>query len=186
MSTHRLVSIPCLAACLCCCMATPELKTTSSDISMALGKSAHLVTAVALSPDGRYAATRNMALRWAPDNVMLWDIAAGAPVRSFDGPKYTTSRSFSPRKDVAFSPDSRYLAIAGQGLRIWDIPEDKEARTIGEVVDEFAFSKDWKQVLIYWFTNVWAARDHLTLWDFRTGKQIGEFVTAQVPRRASD
>ena len=167
----RMIFVAVFAACLCSCMATPELKT-GSGMSMELGKAAHLVSVVALSPDGRYAATRSLTpSRRVPDTVMLWDLAAGAAVKEFKGPEYTHSGCLGAYtiQDVAFSPDSRYLAIGGKGIRVWDISAGTETITFGGKVWSFAFSPDGRQILTL------LENGSYLLFDFETGREIKRF-----------
>jgi WD40 repeat protein len=97
-----------------------------------LPRQSNEVAAVAYSPDGRYlaSATTNLfnpqAYVREPGEVKLWDADTGREIRTLGG---HTAGVF----DVAFSPDSRYLAsaCADRIVRIWDIiGPSREARPL--------------------------------------------------------
>ncbi len=73
---------------------------------------------IALSPDGRFAATASAADLPGP-NCKLWDLATGRELLSFDLPYHGRA--------VAFSPDSQRLAVGGGGrMFVWDIAARRE------------------------------------------------------------
>ena len=153
ISAYKIILITGFAACLCSCMATPELKT-GSGVSMELAKAAHLVGLVVLSPDGRYAAVRSSTIvRHVSDTVELWDLASATVVKEFTGLKQDGS--------VSFSPDGRYLAIGDKGMKIWDISAAKEIKIIGKAGGPISFSADGRQIQVGY-----------TLFDFETGQPI--------------
>src|SRR5206468_2794544 len=84
------------------------------------------VTAVAFTPDGRFAITGALDGR-----VVVWDAATGAQSRAFDcAPAAVWS--------VACSPDGRYVAagtgsragLGGNGAQVWDLATAAEVRSI--------------------------------------------------------
>jgi len=66
------------------------------------------VDRIALSPDGRWAATGS----WYNSLVKIWDARTGALVRSFSEPARTL---------VSFSPDGRWLATSSSQYRLWEV-----------------------------------------------------------------
>nr|MBI3613812.1 caspase family protein [Nitrospirota bacterium] len=99
------------------------------------------VVSVALSPDGRYVATGSF-----DKTAKLWDLHTGQELRSF---KFKWAEGIeNPVYAVAFSPDSRRLAIAGMGAtRLVEIGSEsvdtlQEGAGSVDVLDALAFSPD--------------------------------------------
>ncbi len=67
-----------------------------------------LVDRVALSPDGRWAATGS----WNNSAVKIWDARTGDLVRSFSEPG---------RTQVNFSPDGHWLATSSSEYQLWEV-----------------------------------------------------------------
>ena len=84
------------------------------------------VRALAVSPDGQYAATAGELVQGSGISpVVLWRIADGALVRTFDGAPDDNADS------IAFSPDGLELA-AGEGfdVRVWRVSDGALLRTL--------------------------------------------------------
>ncbi len=98
------------------------------------------VNAVALSPDGRQAASASQ-----DDLLRLWDLPTGLLLRTFDA-------QTSGINSVAFSPDGRRILTGGSDnrLRIWDIAAGQAVTVMeghtGEVLSA-AFSPNGLQAL---------------------------------------
>jgi WD40 repeat protein len=78
------------------------------------------LSAVALSPDGRFLATGNSHMR-GEASVALWEVATGRQVRFWTGHAHVVW-------SVAFSPDSKRLVSLGGDavVHVWDIATGKE------------------------------------------------------------
>ena len=74
------------------------------------------VCCVALSPDGKTAATGNF-----DNKIMLWNVASGASFGSLDHADWLSA--------VAFSPDGKTLASAGgdKTVKLWNLGSIKAA-----------------------------------------------------------
>jgi WD40 repeat protein/uncharacterized caspase-like protein len=131
------------------------------------------VHSVAFSPDGRTVllgggnVPPNLS-RGRTGKLELWDVAAGALLRTFE----------SHSKSVAFSPDGRSVLSGGddQTVKLWDVVTGKLVRTFeghsGEVYS-VAFSPDGRTALSG------SARRHdgtIKLWDVATGSLVRTFV----------
>jgi WD40 repeat protein len=132
------------------------------------------------SPDGKTLAAGNSLT----GNVYLWNLSSRTLVATV--PPAFTKGLYGLGSWMAFSPDGAILAIAGNnavagtGIRLWDIP----SRTWGASLDDpgsmgvpgIAFSPDGTML---------AAADAsgtVYLWDVRTGK----VVATQAETEASD
>jgi WD40 repeat protein len=130
---------------------------------------------VAFSPDGRTLASVGGE---GPVIVRVWNVAArrqlGPPLH---GGSIVSSLG-GLQSDVAFSPDGRTLASAGndRGIRLWDI---RTGRQLGPPlghgpVERVAFSPDGRTLASagpggYFGPRIW-------LWDVRTHRQLGQLL----------
>jgi WD40 repeat protein/serine/threonine protein kinase len=122
---------------------------------------------VAISPDGRVAATGDGPGAVPAWSVRLWDLADGHEIRLFKGHERDV-------QSVAFSPDGILLASAGshdQTVRIWEVATGKELHCLrhNTRVDHVAFLPDSRHVV--------SAGDDASsrMWDVKTGKQVRTF-----------
>jgi hypothetical protein len=118
------------------------------------------VYSLALSPDGRLAATAGR------EGLRLWDLATGAelPRQGMNGHDCVA---------VVFSPDGKIVASGdSETVRLWEVLTGKEVQTLkgfkGEV-SQLLFSRDGRTLLT-------ASYDHsVRLWEARTGRLVREF-----------
>lgn len=90
--------------------------------------------AIALSPNGR-----TLAYATARKGVLLWDVAAGKLAKTLSG-------SVGLPVGVAWSPDSRMLAVGGtDAVRMWDTGSGKLLRTFPAKGD-VTFSKNGRML----------------------------------------
>ena len=117
------------------------------------------INAAAVSADGRY-----IALGLDARTVVLWDTAAGRPVRTLAGHQ-------KPVLTVAFSPDGKSLlsGSADTTVSLWEVETGKQLRTYkghtGAVVSA-AFSTDGKRFL------TGSPEGLAIVWDTDTGEQV--------------
>jgi WD40 repeat protein len=117
------------------------------------------VTDVALSPDGKMAATASV-----DKSVILWDVERRTQVGTLDVGAVTTG--------VAFSPDGRTIATADHDYRLvtlWDVAtRTRKAKLSGHTgwARSVVFSPDGRMLASA------GADQNVILWDAATGEQI--------------
>jgi uncharacterized protein with WD repeat len=96
-----------------------------------------IVMAVAFSPDGRYLATGRRFMPHAHHNesVNIWEVQSGRLIRNLSGPA-GPNKIENDVKSVAFSPDSRYLAVGyavqpkGDSIHLFDVETGARLRVM--------------------------------------------------------
>ncbi len=124
------------------------------------------VTAVAYSPDGKFAVTGS-----ADKTIKLWEVATGREIRSYLG-------NSGDITFLTFDQTGKFLVSIDpdHALKIWEVASSKEIRTIGLPDDRIisaTFSPDGNVI-------TGSEKNHAILWDFETGKEIRRFKP--VPR----
>jgi WD40 repeat protein len=138
--------------------------TSSGRLSQVSKNETKLSSVLAISPDGKSAATASY------DGIAVWDLSSGNLLRSFPKiPEYTSS--------LIFSPDGHFL-ISGGGkvFRVWDMVGSAPARTVnvpGQYsVTSMAISPDGRVLAV-------SSLDILKLYDFATGRIVRAFERRQ-------
>ena len=121
------------------------------------------VNAVAISSDGRYAASGGS------DKVLrLWDVSTGNEIETLKGNTAIVN-------SVCFSPDGRYILSGSwdKTLKLWDVTTGKQIRTFRghtKGVSSVAFSPDGKYALSGSYYN-----GSVKLWDISSGEELRKF-----------
>jgi WD40 repeat protein len=116
--------IICLLGCL------GRVQTQRLELKVPLAHS-DAITAIAFSPDGRYALSGS-----ADNHLRLWEVATGREVRSFTGHADKVIAA-------AFSPDGKHILSAAQdySLKTWDVVSGRPLHTVtGDFHEAAAFS----------------------------------------------
>jgi WD40 repeat protein/uncharacterized caspase-like protein len=119
-----------------------------------------LITAVAFSPNGKFAATASV-----DKTARIWDLVSGNEIRRLEGHSdYVNS--------VAFSTDGQLVLTASDDrtVRLWDVASGREVKRFGgdlDYVKYATFSPDGLSIL--------AGDKTARLWDRASGREIQRF-----------
>lgn len=130
------------------------------------------VVHVTFSPDGKTLASGS----W-DETVKLWDVKTGKETATITGTEKPTLGAVLIRKEAAFSPDGKSLALwgcTGSGsIWLWDVKNGKVTATLtGHVgsVRRVLFSPDGKTLA----SGSW--EETVKLWEVKTGKEIAKLT----------
>jgi hypothetical protein len=122
------------------------------------------VRAVAVSPDGRWAALGSFY--GPPPFVVVWEVETGRRVTALD-----TSNSAGAK----FSPDGRWLATSSRGgCKIWEVGTWRLARELATDTEGIDFGPDGNLLAV-------CSRDQVRLYDPATGRRV---VTLESPEQS--
>lgn len=144
------------------------------------------VTAVTFSPDGRKVLIGEgypNAEKVESGHVVLWGVETGEEIRRFEGQPYAVEA-------VAFSPDGRLAASAGEGamMILWDVETGGEIQRFEEYwVDspwgietywDVEFSPDGKRIFASHTSQEFDSHSDGAIigWDVNTGEQIQQLI----------
>ena len=139
------------------------------------GTHSGLLDDAVLSPDGRMVVTYGVSLRdvrW----LRVWNIESGKLLQHHPGLDLPMVPVFRPSQScaaIAFSPDSRALAVGrrGEGLAIHEVEGRRlrqELKTPAGSCARIAFLRDGKELL------TWGDKT-MRVWDLGTGKMLRSF-----------
>jgi WD40 repeat protein len=126
------------------------------------------LVAMVFSPDGRTLATSDTGLTFTKGTIRFWDVRThrqlGPPIRFRKSSDYNVS--------IAFSPNGRILATAGNNtVRLWDVHTHRQLgrqlRGQRDAVTSLAFSPNGRILASA------SDDDTVHLWDVRTHRQLG-------------
>jgi WD40 repeat protein len=133
------------------------------------------VKALALSSDGRYAASSDGPLHERP--ILIWDLKTGKRMHTF---LRKSSDKRLPCTALSFSPDDRRViaALANGSVLVWDLTTDEEQPAITFKSGPFklhefpgaAFSSDRKHLITGRQTGL------VELWDLQSGQRLQTFA----------
>ncbi|MBU4289142.1 MAG: caspase family protein [Proteobacteria bacterium] len=178
MSAYRKILIVCFALFLSSCAwhTTPVLTVKNADMSREIKQRATAVSKVEISPDGRY------VLSSGYDCFILWDILLGEKIQTY------TQRGFlSYPTAVAFSPDGKYFASGGKGIKLWDLATRQEIMTFdGSKGYSINFSPDGKHFIFCGppsdLLNPFSTKKPtMKIFDVATGGEIRDFKLQGIP-----
>jgi WD40 repeat protein/uncharacterized caspase-like protein len=133
-------------------------------------------TRLVFSPDGRLLATGT----FRSSTIKLWEIATGRELRDLST---GGQNSVGMAPVVAFSPDSRLLAVAGanNSVKIWEVTTGREVQTLSGAQASFmsafgvsfiAFSADSKKLV--------TISDAVRVWDVASWRELKTIDTTSL------
>jgi WD40 repeat protein len=146
---------------------------------------------VAFSPDGKLLASGGGPVKQkdgpsVTGEIKLWEVATGKNIATLEGhPGHGCfSNMFAIACDVAFSPDGKTLASAGQDtVELWEVATGKNTATFkwpaAGVVRRVAFSPDGKTLAAGTYLERGQGGE-IRLWDVSTGKNTATLEGASV------
>jgi WD40 repeat protein/tRNA A-37 threonylcarbamoyl transferase component Bud32 len=129
-----------------------------SDEAFTLGYHSNTVTAVTISPDGRFVVSASH-----DHTIQLWNLANRSRFAVLDFGSSVVS--------AAYSPSGEYLAAGGVGaLKLWRTKtlEELETMRTGQTIRSIAFSPDGTRIACY-------SGNAILIWDLATMQKIAAF-----------
>lgn len=169
MNADRIILTGFLVFIFASCMARPVLTGKDANMLREISSHAPVVNRVDISPDGRY------ILSGSYDSVVLWDIVHGVKIQTFHHNKAFTGFTTA----VAFSPDGKYFASGGAGIKLWDLTTRQEVMTFDDegMVSSLTFSPDGKHILCGGIAgdSLDAESSNMKIFDVGSGDDVKEF-----------
>jgi len=130
---------------------------TGSELRVFAGHSAPLVS-VTFAPKGEWLATLS-----EDNTVKVWSLKSGQVLLTLRG---LTGASKTISNGVAFSPDGKWIAASGRGLKVWNAITGKEHLDLlhGITVTKLIFSPDGKWLI--------APGNPTKVFELATGKEV--------------
>ncbi len=134
--------------------------------------------------DIRYSPDSRSIVTFSETTLSFWDASNGQIQNSFN----FTSPSFGFFKRIAFSSDSRYVAVAAdKEVLVWDVKNAKPVATLHGLqnTDYVSFSPDNTHIIAANFVKNLSDSSHIGIWDLSDSAQ-GRIFTAKIANASAN